>query len=335
MDSEKLKQFDVVFHIALKFVKNNEALETIIVKQHKGLSRQKVSSDKLAEITRGETQLKVLLMLDGYDEYTPGTNSDIDKAITKDSFSNCCILLTSRDTKELKKCRPYMDVEAEITGFDLTNVEEYITKYMESTTDCKQLMEIVHNSKLVSDQDYGIMEIPIFLHMICVLYQRKVSLPKTKTGVISAIVERCPDWEEMRKSEKETDAEMKVLLDDALILLGKLCWEKLQQGNKDLIFAQVSIMNSVWNAGPRQRMSNNHLGLKFDNKLLSPPWQAEILEKVGAAALQLGLLMGTEDESGEEKQQDLLRFYHLLIMEFCAGKYLSTLSEVLFTASNL
>ncbi len=53
-----------------------------------------------------------------------------------------------------------------------------------------------------------------------------------------------------------------------------------------------------------------------------------ILERVGPDALKLGLLMGTEDDPQEEEQQEVLSFHHLLIMEFCAGKYVSTLSEV-------
>ena len=62
-------------------------------------------------------------------------------------------------------------------------------------------------------------------------------------GVIAAIVERCPDWEEIQRSGKKTDAEMKVLLNKALVKLGKLCWKRLQQGNKDLIFSQASGSN--------------------------------------------------------------------------------------------
>ncbi len=56
--------------------------------------------------------------------------------------------------------------------------------------------------------------------------------------------------------------------------------------------------------------------------------QAEILEKVGPDALRLGLLMGTEDDPSEEEQQEVLSFHHLTFMEFAAGKYISTLTEV-------
>ncbi len=56
--------------------------------------------------------------------------------------------------------------------------------------------------------------------------------------------------------------------------------------------------------------------------------QVEILEKVGPDALRLGLLMGTEDDPSKEKQQDMLSFHHLTFMEFAAGKYISTFTEV-------
>ncbi len=249
-ESGELKQFDIVFHIALRFVKSNEPLAEIILKQHKGLSRQNVSSAKIAQILKGETQQKVLLMLDGHDEYTPGANTDIDNAITKHSLPNCCILLTSRDRSELNEIRPYMDVEADITGFHPSKVKEYITKYLDSAKECKRLMQMAKESKLISTKAYRVMQVPIMLHMICVLYlskdkKGKMSLPKTKTGVIAAIVERCPDWDEIRRSGKKTEAEMKVLLDEALVNLGRLCWERLQQGKEDLIFTQASSVSVI------------------------------------------------------------------------------------------
>ncbi len=58
--------------------------------------------------------------------------------------------------------------------------------------------------------------------------------------------------------------------------------------------------------------------------------QSEILDKVGTDALKLGLLMGIEDDPREEEQREVLSFHHLLIMEFCAGKYISTWREVSF-----
>ena len=155
--SEHLKQFDFVLHIALKSVKNNEPIEEIILKQHKGLSRNHVNQTDFAKLLNGEYHCKVLLMLDGHDEYTPGTNNDVDEAITKHAFPGCCILLTSLHLHEL---RSHVDIEAEITG-------------LESEIACQHLISMATESNIISHwpEDYGILKVPIMLHMICVLYQ--------------------------------------------------------------------------------------------------------------------------------------------------------------------
>ena len=47
------------------------------------------------DIIQVQTNHKVLLLLDGYDEYTPGTNTEIDRAIEK-AVGKCLLILTSR-----------------------------------------------------------------------------------------------------------------------------------------------------------------------------------------------------------------------------------------------
>ncbi len=240
-ESSHLKQFDFVFHVALKFVKKNQTLEHLIVQQHKALKRQKVSPTELLLLLEGKTDQNVLLLLDGYDEYKKATSKSVEDALTKEALPHCCVLLTSRDNRELAELKPYMDVEAEITGFDPERVKEYIRKYLGSGENTDRLIHLAEEKNLLENRN-SIMQVPIFLHMICVLFQRKVSLPRTRTGIISAIVERCPDWEEIRKSGKKTDDEWKVALETALIHLGELSFAHLEQDNEDLIFEKVSFV---------------------------------------------------------------------------------------------
>ena len=49
----------------------------------------------IESILEGETNHKVLLLLDGYDEYRRGINRDIDEAI-ESKIGNCLLILTSR-----------------------------------------------------------------------------------------------------------------------------------------------------------------------------------------------------------------------------------------------
>ncbi len=245
--SKDLKQFDFVFHVALKLVKQNQNLEDIIIGQHKALKRHKVLPNEINLIVDGKLQTQsVLILLDGYDEYKKGTNKHIENGLIKESLPYSSVLLTSRDTKEVAELRPYMDVEAEITGFDPERVEEYITKYLASDKKKNELIALATKSNLRQTTnkgiDYGIMQVPIFLHMICVLFERKVSIPRTRTGIISAIVERCPDWEEIRKSEMKTDGEWHTALKTYLIQLGELSWTCLKNLKKDLTFLKVRFL---------------------------------------------------------------------------------------------
>ncbi len=187
-DSRQLQQFNFVFHAALKFAKKHQTLEDIIIEQHAALKRQNASPEEIKQILEGKKNQKVLLLLDGYDEYKKGTSTDVDSTLMRESLPHSCVLLTSRDTKEVAELRQFMDVEAEIIGFDPMRVQEYITKYLGSER-CQELIELSNQSQLRREGDYGIMQVPIFLHMICVLFLTEKSLPETRTGIISAIVD--------------------------------------------------------------------------------------------------------------------------------------------------
>ena len=128
----ELQKFQFVFHISLKHVKNNASVSEIIVAKHPGLKANKVNPSEIQSILEEDGNRKVLLLIDGHDEYRTGRNDDIDNAITKNSLWNCCLILTSRETEQIKELKEYMDAEVEICGFDTNNVVQYITKYFGS-----------------------------------------------------------------------------------------------------------------------------------------------------------------------------------------------------------
>ena len=239
----ELEQFNFVFHIALKLVKDNSSIEDVILKQHSGLKAGKVTPDEIKSILKEDTKNKVLLLLDGHDEYKVGRNTDIDEAIKKQQMWNCWLILTSRETEKTHDLQQYMDAEAEINGFDKKNIESYISKVVpEDQT--KDLLEqavsvgLVHKvlGQLVYKND-SILTVPILLHMICILFLGKRILPNSVLGIIQAIVDRCMDREAIRaKGEKAVK-----MADQALTRLGKLAWYGLNEPGKKLIFEKVSI----------------------------------------------------------------------------------------------
>ena len=140
--SEELEKFDFVFHIALKDVTSKKTMAEIIIEQHGFLSGNEVNAEEIKTIIKGHTNHTILFIIDGYDEYQPGTCPEVDNAIKRYSLRNCWIFLTSRETKDFLRIAEFLDAEAEIIGFDAERVKEYITKYVGSTERCDQLIDI-------------------------------------------------------------------------------------------------------------------------------------------------------------------------------------------------
>ena len=246
--AEVLKKFHFIFHLALKDVQKDLSIEELIVKQHKGLKGNNVHPREIKAIMAEQAKQKVLIILDGHDEYKRG-NEDIDDAIKRDCLRNCWIIVTSRETEELAEIRQYMDAEAKITGFDASGVEEYATKYLGSKEKCDELLRVAEDSEIIQREynededdddntDYGILSIPIMLHMICCLFLRKASLPRLKTGILSAIAERCIDWETIRNTGKKRVQ----TVERAIVKLGKLAMKGLQQKHLQQSFDKVYLM---------------------------------------------------------------------------------------------
>ena len=229
--SEELQKFHFVFHISLKFVKDNSSIESLIIAQHSGLKTNEVTPEEVRSILKGEK--KVLLLIDGYDEYKTGRNADIDEAIKKEKLWNCWVVLTSRETEDIHKLKKYMDAEVEICGIDRGAIRSFVTRCMGSLQQIEDLLNDLHQSELLYSD---ILQIPILLTMICVLFKCNVALCKTRTGIMRAMVDRCMDRESLRaKGQKAVESTKKALSD-----LGKLAWQGLNEPGKKLIFEKVS-----------------------------------------------------------------------------------------------
>ena len=237
---KELAKFQFVFHISLKHVKDNSPIENIIISQHSGLDANKVKSEEIKTILEGQTNsiCTVLLLIDGYDEYKPGTNSDIDRAIKKRSLWNCRMILTSRETEEVGIIKEYMDAEFDMEGFDDKNIERYITKTMTSKSD-QLLEEAVANDLCLPDgkggytYKFGFLMVPLLLNMICSLFLNNMALPRTKTGIIESVVNKIIDREAIRAKGQKALASANT----ALLQIGKLAWKGLT--SEKFIFSKV------------------------------------------------------------------------------------------------
>ena len=64
--------FDLVFTIPLRDVKPHHKIEDIIKTHHMGLKAKNVKVEDLREVLSDDSDRRVLIVMDGYDEYTPG-----------------------------------------------------------------------------------------------------------------------------------------------------------------------------------------------------------------------------------------------------------------------
>ena len=118
--SNPVNRFDFVFLLRLCYVDKDSSLAELIVAQHEKLEQTDIKS--IEAILKGKTKCSTLLILDGYDEYKPGTNNEIDRAIEA-TIGNCFLILTSRPDLPSKKgqyvskkIRDRMDGEVIIEG---------------------------------------------------------------------------------------------------------------------------------------------------------------------------------------------------------------------------
>ena len=253
-------RFKFVFHVELKLVKGNQSLENIIIQQHKTLKASGVKPSDVRSLLENKS-IAVLLIFDGHDEYAVGSNKDIDAVIEKDVLWPCCLILTSRESKELKSLKQYFDVEVKICGFSEESIDNYLTKVL-SRNLADEFLDLAKRNRIIKpltgkveatdsldsndnfetkvQLDHGMLKIPLFLKMLCSLFSMHKDLPKTKTGTVEVIVQLILKTERIRaKKRRGHGYEVKTIEEETLVKLGKLAWDGLNSQEIKLIFSKV------------------------------------------------------------------------------------------------
>ena len=140
------------------------------------------------------------LLFDGYDEYQPGKNKEIDEAI-KSGVGNCFLVLTSRPGYVGDEIKKKMDYEVTIEGLSVENIKKCSQLYVDSK---KKSADMLKQAKTVgifkptgsvfqkiffSDSliDHALLRIPIMLLMTCFIYEENHSLPKSRTDILKTL----------------------------------------------------------------------------------------------------------------------------------------------------
>ena len=241
-----VNRFDFMFLIRLRNVTKNSTLAELIVAQHGKLENNDI--ELIDIILRGKTGHKVLLMLDGYDEYRPGTNAQVDRAIQY-SIGNCFLIVTSRPELPFcdghylpKEIRDSVDFELTIEGFSHDSIRKCCTQYLASPErESPERSEILLQQATRVGID-NLLKVPVILLMVCVLFSEGEALPKAKTKIVSKIFELTINRTTLKSLSPEEYAEFKKSFNELMHALGELSWKALRQNVPRLAVNKVGLL---------------------------------------------------------------------------------------------
>ena len=189
-------------------------------------------------------------MFDGYDEYQPGRNKEIDEAILS-GVGNCFLVLTSRPGYVGEEIKKEMNYEVTIEGLSVENIKKCSQLYMdckEKSADMLRQAETVgifkptgglfHRIFSASSMiDHALLRIPIMLLMTCFIYEENHSLPKTRTDILKTLYTLLGQRSAIKTSGTAIDE--KEAFENTVSKLGKLAWDALKRD--ELILERVRV----------------------------------------------------------------------------------------------
>ena len=170
-NKEILTKFAVVLLIKLRDVCNTKDFCAVLKKAKLLSADDSVVFGQLYDYIR-RNQQKVLLILDGYDEYSAEKSSPVHLIWKGSQLRDCTLLVTTRPQKK-DELRPGSHAQFEICGFDDWQVEKFAFKFLCEQTEVNNFTEFLYERDL-----WDLAEIPLLLLML-VLSWKKYQGPLT------------------------------------------------------------------------------------------------------------------------------------------------------------
>ena len=187
---EILMNFTILLLIKLRDVCDLEDIRDVLRASKLLASDGPISVDSLYDYII-KNQDKVLLILDGYDEYSFAKKHSPILAIWKgEQLRDCHVIVTTRQL-ECDELRGPSHVQLEIQGFkSWERKRTYARKFLASEQDCDKFMLYLEKKKL-----YDMAEIPLLLLMLCTLWEEKrhEGLPKSRADIFIQFIQTMLD----------------------------------------------------------------------------------------------------------------------------------------------
>ena len=177
---ERLGAFDLFLLVKLRDVCDLRDVPSILAASRALASDGTVTVDNLYNYVRRH-QEKVLLILDGYDEYvyTAGKQSPVLEIWNKSQLRDCCVLMTSREMKA-ETLTSSSDAVFKIDGFSNQRQEDFARRFLRDDEDVEKFFEYLEQHKLRK-----LAQIPLLLLIMCLLWKGKdrKALPKKRADI--------------------------------------------------------------------------------------------------------------------------------------------------------
>ena len=237
---DPLRKFDVVVSINLKEVSSCQTFKEVLSRSRLfPEDDEKLVDDLLCYICKNQD--KVLLVFDGYDEYRTGSeaeerygsrgNSPIFEIFHWNILRECTVLVTTRSSRA-DEIRGPAGLQAEITGFNVPDREDFMRKMLGSQTEVCGLLKFLRESEL-----NDLARVPLLSLFFCLLWKEEkeklVELTKRKAKLYQAIVKHILQHSHRSHSCKTSKLKEKDY-DVILAEIGKVALAGLLKG--DLVF---------------------------------------------------------------------------------------------------
>ena len=219
-NKEILKKFAVVLLIKLRDVCNTQDLCAILQKAELFSAGDPMVLSQLYDYIL-HNQQKVLLILDGYDEYSAEKSSPVHQIWKGSHLRDCTLLVTTRPRKK-DELRPGSHAQFEINGFDKWQVETFALKFL------RDQREVLKFTGFLDERDlWDLAEIPLLLLMLVLSWEvYDYQGPSTSRATLyNSFCQTLLDHVTTKTSD-ETFRSMDEYRED-LAKLGELAWQAL------------------------------------------------------------------------------------------------------------
>ena len=230
--SETLGAFELVLLVRLRDVGNLQDVPSILRACEVLDSNGAISVHNLYDYVCRH-QEKVLLILDGYDEYVYSSKNEspVFKIWKKSQLRDCCVVITSREMKA-ETLRICSDAQFKIDGFNDQRQKEFARRFLKDDKDIEDFFMYLRQHNLSE-----LAQIPLLLLMLCLLWTKttRKALPKERAHIFAQFVKTLFD----HLREKQSAESVVKDYSDELYALGRLAFEALLQGQLYFPFSQL------------------------------------------------------------------------------------------------